>query len=240
MAGHFQAVLQASDLTRFVPFAIFVCSASMLIFIVLLAFSFIFRERNPISTRTELACLGLTGIFWLILGVFLVTSDSKAAEVECFTSDASTTPLPDNLASFHTDQYQAMYRVLMTFSMMNAAILLLSALILLVLALRRHRNGDNHMWHGPVTSCAWFKNYNKNGRPQRNKSNASSILPFVANNEKAPTRETSGRSHGAGSRRQRGEHEKALPPVTRKGQDYTTDDFNNGTLLNPGRLGGSR
>lgn len=30
-----------------------------------LAFSFIFRERNPISTRTELACLGLTGIFWL-------------------------------------------------------------------------------------------------------------------------------------------------------------------------------
>lgn len=67
---------------RFVPFAIFVCSASMLIFIVLcvflfgrgdhtlinvrsLAFSFLFRERNPISTRTELACLGLTGIFWL-------------------------------------------------------------------------------------------------------------------------------------------------------------------------------
>ncbi len=30
-----------------------------------LAFSFLFRERNPISTRTELACLGLTGIFWL-------------------------------------------------------------------------------------------------------------------------------------------------------------------------------
>ena len=29
------------------------------------AFSIIFRERNPISTRTELACLGLTGIFWL-------------------------------------------------------------------------------------------------------------------------------------------------------------------------------
>jgi len=87
MAGHFQSVLVPSDLTRFVPFAIFVCSASMLIFIVLLAFSFLFRERNPISTRTELACLGLTGIFWLILGAFLVLSDSKAAEVECFSAD---------------------------------------------------------------------------------------------------------------------------------------------------------
>ncbi|KAK2466221.1 hypothetical protein APHAL10511_001863 [Amanita phalloides] len=240
MAGHFQTVLQPSDLTRFVPFAIFVCSASLLILVVLSAFSFLFRERNPISTRTELACLGLAGIFWLILGAFLVTSDSKAADVECFASSTSTTPLADNLASFHTDQYQAMYRVLMTFSLMNATIILFAALALLLLALRRHRNGDNHMWHGPVTSCAWFKNYNKNNKPQRNKSNASSVLPIVADHEKVPVRETSGRNHG-GSRRHRTEPEKALPRVTRQDQSYTAEDFNNGTLLNPGRLGrGSR
>jgi len=241
MAGHFQAVLLPSDLTRFVPFAIFVCSASMLIFIVLLAFSFLFRERNPISTRTELACLGLTGMFWLILGTFLVSSDSKAAEVECFASE-STVPLPNNLATFHTDQYQAMYRVLMTFALMNAVLILFSALTLLGLALRRHRFGDSHMWHGPVTSCAWFNNYNKNVKPQRSKSNASSVLPFVASNEKPePARQTSGRNHGSSSRRQRERPEKSLPPVTKQEESFTADDFNNGTLLNPGWLGrGSR
>lgn len=233
MAAHFQAVLQPSDLTRFVPFAIFVCAASMLIFIVLLAFSFLFKERNPISTRTELACLGLIGIFWLILGVFLTTSESKAAEVECFDSTTSTTPLADNLATFHTDQYQAMYRVLMTFSSMNATIILLSTLILMALAIRRHWNGDNHMWHGPVTSCAWFNNYAV--KPQRSKSNGSSILPFVAEREKVPVRQSSGRRHGASS------HEKPLPRITRQAPAYTTEDFNNGTLLNPGWLGrGSR
>lgn len=101
MAGHFQSVLAASDLSecslyplwkshlistvspvaRFVPFAIFVCSASMFIILVLLVdldifepfsdssislvFSFFLRDRNPISTRIELASLCLAGIFWL-------------------------------------------------------------------------------------------------------------------------------------------------------------------------------
>lgn len=49
---------------RFVPFAIFVCSASVLIILALLGFGF-WRERNPISTRIELGCLGLTGVLWL-------------------------------------------------------------------------------------------------------------------------------------------------------------------------------
>lgn len=30
-----------------------------------LIFSFLLRERNPISTRIELASLGLAGVFWL-------------------------------------------------------------------------------------------------------------------------------------------------------------------------------
>ncbi|KAF8621627.1 hypothetical protein AX15_007645 [Amanita polypyramis BW_CC] len=244
MAGHFQSVLEPSDLTGFVPFAIFVCSASMLIFIVLLAFSFFLKERNPISTRTELACLGLTGIFWLILGVFLVASDSKTAEVECLSSTTSNVLLADNLATFHTDQYQAMYRVLMTFSLMNATLILLAALTLLGLAIRRHRNGDSHMWHGPVTSCAWFNSYNKNGKPQRSKSNGSSILPIVADNETAPVRQkTSGRKRDTSTQRQARDQypEKPLARISRQAQAYTTEDFNNGTLLNPGWLGrGSR
>jgi len=103
MAGHFQSVLAASDLSgqhllcrlylfslipvyillaRFVPFAIFVCAASLLIIICLcvdctcwlfvnliyfcsLAFSFFFRERNPITTKFELIFLGMIGLLWL-------------------------------------------------------------------------------------------------------------------------------------------------------------------------------
>ncbi|PPQ72908.1 hypothetical protein CVT26_014571 [Gymnopilus dilepis] len=140
MAGHFQSVLAASDLTRFVPFAIFVCSASLFIFLIL----FFLRGRNPISTRIELASLGLAGVFWLV----------------------------------HTDQYQAMYRVLNTFSLMNAILVIFACLALLFLAVRRHRKGDEHMWHGPVTSCAWFNSYDST-KQNRGKTSSASILPVA-------------------------------------------------------------
>jgi hypothetical protein len=179
MAGHFQSVLAASDLTRFVPFAIFVCSASLFTFIVLLSFSYFLRESNPISTRIELASLGLAGMFWLILGVYLTTSDAQTADVECFTSSDLQVPLDDQLANFHTDQYQAMYRVLNAFSLLNAILVVLSCGILLMLALRRHWKGDEHMWHGPVTSCAWFNNYEDSKLPQ-GKSSDTSVLPIAS------------------------------------------------------------
>ncbi|KJA30265.1 hypothetical protein HYPSUDRAFT_61114 [Hypholoma sublateritium FD-334 SS-4] len=178
MAGHFQSVLASSNLTRFVPFAIFVCSVSLLVFLVLLSFSYFLRGRNPISTRIELACLGLAGLFWLVLGVFLVTSDAQDADVECFSSADSETPLDDDLTSFHTDQYQAMYRVLMTFSLFNAVLVLFACFALLFLAIRRHRKGDQHMWYGPVTSCAWFNSYG-NTKQTEAKTSSSSILPVA-------------------------------------------------------------
>ncbi|KAF8913911.1 hypothetical protein CPB84DRAFT_1757893 [Gymnopilus junonius] len=179
MAGHFQSVLAASDLTRFVPFAIFVCSASMFIFLILISFSFFLRERNPISTRIELASLGLAGMFWLILGVYLASSDAQSADVECFSSSDNSMPLDDASADFHTDQYQAMYRVLNTFSLMNAALVIFACLALLFLAVRRHRKGDEHMWHGPVTSCAWFNSYG-NAQQTRGKTSSSSVLPVAS------------------------------------------------------------
>jgi len=179
MAGHFQSVLAASDLTRFVPFAIFVCSASLFIFIVLLSFSYFLRERNPISTRIELASLGMAGMFWLILGVYLTTSDAQNADVECFTSSDLQVPLDDQTANFHTDQYQAMYRVLNAFSLLNAILVILSGGILFILALRRHWKGDEHMWHGPVTSCAWFNNY-EDAKLRQGKSSETSVLPVAS------------------------------------------------------------
>ncbi|KAG6378538.1 hypothetical protein JVT61DRAFT_12801 [Boletus reticuloceps] len=116
IAAHFQTLLVITDLTRFVPFAIFVCSVSLLILLVLLVCSAL-RSRNPISTRTELGCLGLLGTFWLALGAFLASSDSVNADVECFSSVDETQVV--SVAGFSTETYQAQYRVLEAFSLFN-------------------------------------------------------------------------------------------------------------------------
>jgi len=249
MAGHFQSVLAASDLTRFVPFAIFVCSASLFIFIVLLSFSYFLRERNPISTRIELATLGLAGIFWLILGVYLMTSEAQSADVECFTSTDLQVPLDDQVANFHTDQYQAMYRVLNAFSLLNAILVIFSAGVLLILALRRHWRGDEHMWHGPVTSCAWFNNYENSKLPLA-KSSDTSVLPIAsAQMGHAILTEKPERSNARRERSARrnydyvydGDREPASPPrptrnATRQGSGHSPramPDIEHGDMLNP-------
>jgi len=202
MAGHFQSVLAASDLTRFVPFAIFVCAASLLIILCLLAFSIFFRERNPITTKFELIFLGMIGLLWLILGVYLATSDAQSADVECF-ADNSQTPLDDELASFHTDQYRAMYRVLMTFSLMNAVIIILTVLSMLALAcFFRKGDTDKHMWQGPVTSYPWFSNY-KSAKQSGGKISNSSILPVASAYKKGETVFTEKPERKASARRNR-------------------------------------
>ncbi|KAJ3736351.1 hypothetical protein DFJ43DRAFT_1051732 [Lentinula guzmanii] len=265
MAGHFEAVLASSDLTRFVPFALFVGSASLLIILLLLGFSFLFRERNPISTRLELASLALAGIFWLALGIYLASSDSQSADVECFASASSTQVLDDSSASFHTEQYQAMYRVLNAFSLINATLLLIFAFGLFLLALRRHRKGDEHMWYGPVTSCAWFNEYSK--RRDRTKRSQSGILPietvvpvFTEKPEKPLRRSTRHRSQSRGhSRGHSQSHRHRREPTTYPARVYqsqmnakyvpkedpqssgssllasTTESFDNGTMKNPNR-----
>lgn len=220
MAAHFQQVLAASDLTRFVPFAIFVCVASLFIFTMLLVFSFLLKERNPISTRIELASLGLAGVFWLVLGVYLTTSESQNADVECFTSDNPQIVLDAEVASFRTEQYQAMYRVLNAFALMNAVLVIFACLMLLFLAIRRHRNGEDHMWHGPVTSCAWFNTYGDSKQGHRPKTSSSSILPFIANRAEPPPPPMKEKSspespHRNRSSRSRGDREYASEKRTR-------------------------
>ncbi|KAL1747443.1 hypothetical protein HDZ31DRAFT_31826 [Schizophyllum fasciatum] len=177
MAGYFASVLMSSSLTTFVPFALFVCAAGILVFFCLLGFSAVLGNRNPISTRIELGALGLLGVFWLSLGALMASSAAQDADVECFASEDSTEPLSEDLASLRTDQFHAMYRVLEAFSLLNAILVLGFFLLLLGLAIRRHRLGDTHMWVGPVTACAWFNNYGGGNNVQRNNS-SSSILPF--------------------------------------------------------------
>ncbi|KAI0660949.1 hypothetical protein C8Q70DRAFT_1052771 [Cubamyces menziesii] len=161
IAAHFQSILVSSDLTRFVPFAIFVCCASLLIFIALLAFG-LWKERNPISTRVELGCLGLAGTLWMALGAFVASSDSEMADVECFSSaDADSEPI--ELPGFNTETYHAQYHVLEAFSFFNMILIFGFLVLLLVLALRQHRAGTKHVWTLPVSMIAWF---GRSGRPQ--------------------------------------------------------------------------
>jgi hypothetical protein len=63
--------------------------------------------------------------------------------------------------------------------MVVIAIVILAGGILLILALRRHWRGDEHMWHGPVTSCAWFNNY-ENAKLPQGKSSETSVLPIAS------------------------------------------------------------
>jgi len=154
IAVHFQGVLMSSDLTRFVPFAIFVCSASLLLILALLGFG-LWGDRNPISTRVELGCLGLVGVLWLALGAFLGSSDADTADVECFSSsDAASEPF--DMPGFNTETYHAQYHVLEAFSIFNIILIWAFLSLLLVLAVRHHRWGNRSVWLSSVTAFPWF------------------------------------------------------------------------------------
>ncbi|KAF8559097.1 hypothetical protein OG21DRAFT_1493490 [Imleria badia] len=153
IAAHFQTLLVITDLTRFVPFAIFVCSVSLLTLLVLLVCSAL-RNRNPISTRIELGCLGLLGTFWLALGAFLASSDSENADVECYSS-ADGSQLVD-VAGFSTETYQAQYRVLEAFSLFNVILVWGFLLFLLGMTLKHYYRVNRNVWFIPVTVYPWF------------------------------------------------------------------------------------
>ncbi|TFY78848.1 hypothetical protein EWM64_g5163 [Hericium alpestre] len=125
------------------------------IVIMLALFAFSLRKNmNPISTRIELACLGLAGTFWLAaLGAYLASSDSETANVECFASEAETQPVDDG---FSTETYQAQYRVLEAFSLFNVVLVLGFLLFLFTLALRQYLMGRKQVWLTPVTTYNWF------------------------------------------------------------------------------------
>jgi len=157
VAVNLHRILSASELTRFIPFAIFVCSVSLVIFITLLVFG-LRKDRNPISTKIELGCLGLAGMLWLALGAFLATSESQAAEVECFASEFDTEPLENG---FSTGTYRAQYRVIEAFSLFNAILIWGFAFFLLCLVLRQQLHGKGEAWGYPVTTYPWFSSASK-------------------------------------------------------------------------------
>ncbi|EMD40700.1 hypothetical protein CERSUDRAFT_80347 [Gelatoporia subvermispora B] len=166
IAVHFHEILLSSDLTRFIPFAIFVCSVSLLFFVALLGFG-LWPNRNPISTKVELGCLGLAGVLWLALAAFVASSDAENADVECFSSADATEAVA--MPGFNTETYQAQYRVLEAFSFFNLFLILGFLITLLVLAFREHRAGRPHVWAYSVTAYPWFAQkgkQNRKGLPQ--------------------------------------------------------------------------
>ncbi|KAI0722937.1 hypothetical protein C8Q76DRAFT_721005 [Earliella scabrosa] len=187
IAAHFQSILQPSDLTRFVPFAIFVCCASLLIIIALLAFG-LWKERNPISTRVELGCLGLAGTLWLALGAFVASSESELADVECFSSsDADAEPI--DIPGFNTETYHAQYRVLEAFSFFNMILIFGFLVLLLVLTLRQHRAGKKHVWTEPVTDMWLARNGRAVGKlpaPVTHRSRSQSRRPTAEKETEKP------------------------------------------------------
>ncbi|KAJ7047364.1 hypothetical protein C8F04DRAFT_936995 [Mycena alexandri] len=241
MAGHFQSVLASSDLTRFVPFALFVCCVGLLVISCLLGFSFFLRERSPVSLRLELASLGFLGILWLALGVFLSTSDSQSADVECFSSASSAVALEDSTSDFQTEQYHAMYHVLMAFSLLNAALIIFAFIVLLTLATRRHLNGDYHMWYGPVTAGI-VNDYSKAKPTRRATAPKPSILPTVMTEKR--TRSSAPTKHKPTHSSSRRAYPKPAHPVadryTRQGGSgqsslIGSNEFDNGGMVNPNR-----
>jgi len=190
IAVHFLGLLVSSDLTRFVPFAIFVSAASLLIILVLLGTTLL-KQRNPVSTRFELASLGLLGVFWLALGSFLLASEAGEADVECFSAD-STEDDPVDFPGFSTETFHAQYRVLEAFSLFNLILVLGFLLFLLFLALREHRRGYTKVWLYPSPTYPWFGK--KDNSPyKRNNSTRKVGLP-------APVTARDGRRKDSGRR----------------------------------------
>ncbi|KAI5124975.1 hypothetical protein M0805_007401 [Coniferiporia weirii] len=175
IAVHFENMLESSDLTHFVPFAIFVSVVSLLVIVALLV-STLFKGRNPVSTRIELACLGLLAVLWLALGSFLAASEAAEADVECFSSD-STLDDPVELPGFTTDIYHSQYRVLEAFSIFNLILVFGFLLVLLFLALRQHRKGYKKVWLYPVPVYPWFGGSSGSGPYMHGSSSRNKGLP---------------------------------------------------------------
>jgi hypothetical protein len=237
VAARFQTALAASDLTRFVPLSIFVCSTTLFAFSILLLFSWILKERNPIITIYELPCLVVAGILWLALGIFLVTSPSQSADVECTSPNVNLAARAEEVNSpFHTETYHAMYRVLNAFALLNASLILIASLGLLFLAFRRHYKGDTHMWRGPVTSCAWFNDYSaKTGSSRkystRQRQDTNTILPIAQRHQRQPSRSARQQEKPERTRDARPSHRRDNSSMS----NSSTEKFAKGFMTNPNR-----
>jgi len=151
LGSFFDHLIIMNDLTRYVPLAIFVAVCTLLIVPTLLLANSFKHTLILTQVRSELAFVGLLGLFWFILGVS--TGSGENSIIECdFTGDGDFVESDE----YSTDMYHAQLRVLKAFSIFNAVLLLGFFLFLLVLAVRQHRMGRTFVWTSGVASYPWF------------------------------------------------------------------------------------
>ncbi|KAF8529021.1 hypothetical protein BU17DRAFT_37707 [Hysterangium stoloniferum] len=169
IAVHFHLVLVSSELTHFVPLALFASAFTIVMIMSLLVLSTL-RKVNPVSTRMELVCVGAVGSVWLALGLVMATSPSQDADVECFSeSDGSL-----EVTGFTTDTFHAQYRVVEAFSLFNVILSWGYFFTLLVLALRHFHLGWKRVWQTPATTSPLQR------RSSHKPSHRSASLPAPA------------------------------------------------------------
>lgn len=128
-----------------------------------------------------------------------------------------------NISKVHTDQYHAMFRVLMTFSLMNAVIracnfnalccyslvintqtVISTVMFMLALAcFFRSGDTDKHMWQGPITSYPWFSSYKSTKKQSGARAANSSVFPVASKYMPPETTFTEKPERKASSRRDR-------------------------------------
>jgi ABC-type nickel/cobalt efflux system permease component RcnA len=186
VAAFLEHILVASDLTRFIPLAIFVASTTLFILIALLIFGAIPSSTLISQTRFELASVTLLGTLWLALGVY--TSTEEVADVECDDSDFS----------YSSATYHAQYHVLQAFSLFNTILLWSFLIFFLFLALRHHFTGRREVWTSKATTYPWLGGA-KNAAPQRTRSKSKSQregqLPLPATTKEKSASKSHGHQH---------------------------------------------
>jgi len=206
IAAHFQDIFVANDLTRFIPFAIFVAAITLFIITALLISGRWMKDKGILShTRTELSLVGFLTGFWLALGLY--TSLASVADVEC-----------DDDELYSTGTYHTQYRVLQVFALFNLILLGGYLLMLLGLALRRHSKGDNYVWISCVTTTPWFSSSVSAGKRP--------VLPTTSKGSRSSPRDNMREVPTAGATDKRGGQTYVVfvpPPAGKTPRYYTVE-----------------
>jgi len=151
LAAFFDHLIISSDMTRYVPFSIFLAVITLVIIPTLLIAGALKKWQLLSQVRTELAFTGLLGLMWLILG--LSTASAEDSIVTCDFDNSGEFVESDQ---YSTDMYHEQLRVLRAFSIFNAILLLAFFAILLWMTIRQHLMGRTLVWTSRTTTYPWF------------------------------------------------------------------------------------
>jgi len=151
LGAFFDHLIISSNLTRYVPYSIFVAVLTLVIIPGLLIVGSLRRYMILSQVRSELAFTGLLALLWFILGA--TTASAEDVTISCdFDGDGDFVESDE----YSTDMYHAQVRVLRAFAIFNAILLLIYFLSLLFLAFRQHHMGRKIVWTSTAATYPWF------------------------------------------------------------------------------------